>query len=969
MRCTSCGHDNARDARFCSHCGHPLTISCQVCGTAAEPDDRFCRNCGSALTDEPSPESETPPGEDLSRYLPEELLAKMRSAREGRSMEGERRTVTMLFADIQGSTSSAERLDPEDWAEIMNGAFEHLIAPIYRYEGTLAQLRGDAVLAFFGAPIAHEDDPVRALRAGLEMVESMAAYSDEVEENWGFPTHVRVGINTGLVVVGAMGSDLRVEYTALGDAINVAARMEQTADADTVRVTDRTLSLTGGLFETEELGAVEVKGKAEPVTSHRVLRYLGEHRVGDQPAIVGRRAELDQLAEIRARLLAGSGHIVSIIAEAGVGKSRLITEFEVETASSVQLAHRFDQVGEANWLSGASHSYESGKPFSTISDTLNRWWSVAGGAADFARIEEALATEGLDDPDLAAYLAHVSGVESSETAAHFIGGLDTRVLNARANQAVVSYFEALAKRRPTFVVLEDLHWSDDLSLVLVETLLGLTETAPLWLIVTMRPYRDEAAWRILQVADRNHHHRHSSIELERLDTGESSALLDSLLEIEGLSPGAKQGILDRSEGNPLYIEQMAMAIRDLGPEGLTEAFVPSSLSGLLTARLDRLEEDTRYLVQMASVLGSEFDRQMLDVLSDRSSVDADVTDMLKRGILREAPGGSGRLAFGHALIQEVAYETILRRTRRELHRRVADAMMAAEGRAADIAHHLVAAGDVEDAFPYLIEAGLSASRSMSLADAIEQFTTALDNIPSDADPDLVQRAHEGLGEAYALIPDLSQSAASYQRLYQFGQENERPSAQVAALNRLAYATASLGADLDRAGEYLADARRIAEETNDELGLAEYHMNACFVASMGGHMDEAAAHDEETVRLGERQGIDSIRLNGLIRRAVNYIALLDLERGLPAVETALNEAREAGLEEATAIVELAGKVMVKRSQGDLRGALDDAERIHKTLDRYESFYLGMNRQLAGDCLYQLGHIEDALSTFVDVRRVA
>lgn len=968
MRCSECGHENAEDARFCSQCGNALTISCQVCGTAAEPGDRFCRNCGSALTDETSQESEPARQEDLSRYLPEELLAKMRSAREGRSMEGERRTVTMLFADIQGSTSAAERLDPEDWAEIMNGAFEHLIAPIYRYEGTLAQLRGDAVLAFFGAPIAHEDDPVRALRAGLEMVEAMAGYSHEVEAKWGFPTHVRVGVNTGLVVVGAMGSDLRVEYTALGDAINVAARMEQTADPDTVRVTERTISLTGGVFETEELGGVEVKGKADPVTSYRILGYKGTHRAEEQPAIVGRGTELDQLAEVRRRLLAGSGHITSIIADAGVGKSRLVDEFETQTRGDVQLAHRFDQVGEANWLAGSSRSYESGKPFSTISDTLNRWWSSSGGVDDYARIEDALAAEGLDDPDLAAYLGHVSGAELPKSAARFIGGLDTRVLNARANQAVVTYFEALTEHRPTFLLLEDLHWSDDLSLALVEALMGLAETGPLGLVVTMRPYRDEAAWRIHQVADRSHHHRHLSLELEPLGAGESSALLDSLLAIEGLSAEARQGILDRSEGNPLYIEQMAMALRDLGPDGLTEAFVPSSLNGLLTARLDRLEEHTRYLVQIASVLGSEFDRAMLEALSDEPSLDADVTDMLKRGILREA--GPGRLAFGHALIQEVAYETILKRTRRELHRRVAGTMIEAEdSRPADIAHHLVAAGDHAEAFPFLIEGGISASRSMALADAIELFSTALDNTPADADANLVQRAHEGLGEAYALIPDLSQSAASYQRLYEFGQKNERPAAQVAALNRLAYATASLGADLERANDYLADARRIAEEADDQIGMAEYHMNACFVASLGGQMSEAVAHDEETIKLGEQQGIDSIRLNGLVRRATNYVALLDLEHGMPAVEAALAEAREAGLEEAVAVVEFAGKVMVKRFQGDLRGALEDAERTLETLERYASFFQGMCQQMAADCLFQLGHIEDALGAFVDVRRIA
>ena len=282
MQCPTCSHHNADDAKFCAQCGTSLSVTCGVCGIAADRGGSFCTNCGSALSGGSGATSE------LARYLPHELLTKLESARTGRAMQGERRTVTMLFADIQGSTAAAEHLDPEDWAEIINGAFEHLIAPVCRYEGTLARLQGDAVLAFFGAPIAHEDDPVRALRAGLEIVEAIGKYLPEVEARWGTPIDARVGINTGLVVVGEVGSDLRVEYTALGDAINVAARMEQTAQPGTVRVADQTRSLVGGMFEFEPLGAVDVKGHSEQVVAHRVLRFLPDATETPGPDLVGR---------------------------------------------------------------------------------------------------------------------------------------------------------------------------------------------------------------------------------------------------------------------------------------------------------------------------------------------------------------------------------------------------------------------------------------------------------------------------------------------------------------------------------------------------------------------------------------------------------------------------------------------------------------------------------------------------------
>ncbi|HXV72740.1 MAG TPA: adenylate/guanylate cyclase domain-containing protein [Acidimicrobiia bacterium] len=972
VECHNCGHENSEGARFCSQCGTALPYPCPVCGVLADPDDRFCRNCGNPLSAGAAaavPEQSVRPTDDLSRYLPEELLAKMRSARDGHAMEGERRTVTMLFADVQGSTSSAERLDPEDWADIMNGLFERLIAPIYRYEGTLAQLRGDAVLAFFGAPIAHEDDPVRAIRAGLEIVEATAGYSETVERRWGLPAHVRVGIHTGLVVVGAMGSDLRVEYTALGDAINVAARMEQTAEPDTLRVTGHTLSLTNGVFEAEELGPIDVKGKTEPVPAFRVIRYLGRGSSSDIGPMVGRGDELAKLDEAMALVVGGSGQIVSVIADAGVGKTRLIEEFGRRADGAADRAFHHDQPGELNWIQAASRSYDSGRPYSTVADLLQRWWFPDNAEPGFQRVGEAVAAEGIDDSDTAAYLGFIAGVPLPETEAGFIESLATQILHTKANQAAISYLRAVVNRRATIVVLEDLHWSDDLSLAVVEEMMSLTESAALGLVFAMRPYRDEASWRLHEVAQRAHPHRYTALALEPFDMAESSALFDSLLQGASIADHAKEGILDRSQGNPLYIEQMVRALGEIGSGDFDESQVPSSLRGLLTARLDRLGEQQRYVVQMASVLGSEFDRVTLSALVADPNLDESLSHLLRAGILVEVPERPDLLGFRHALIQEAAYETILRRTRRQLHRRVADHLIEGNGDSAAIARHLIAADAISDAYPYLVTAGVAATRTMALADAIDLLQAAIENTPDDADPELIVLAHDTLGDAFALIPDLSKAAASYQRLFEYGEDNQRPEAQVAALNRLAYATASIGADLKKAGEYLADARRIAEENNDELGLAEYHMNACFVASMGGQLGEAAAHDEETVRLGEAQGVDAVRLMGMVRRATNYVALLDWERALPAVESALEEAEEAGHEEALATVRLTGSAAAKLAHGDIREALEESTGAVATLDRYGSFFVAIGHNQLASCHYELGEIEEALSQCLDVTRVA
>ena len=358
MSCPKCGNDNPAAAKFCFNCGVSLKATCPRCSTELPAGAKFCFSCGHQLLTPDSSPAPVPTAPNtsispaksaelrrLSQYVPTELLAKLESARAAGGMQGERRVVTMLFCDVQGSTAAAEKLDPEEWAEIMNGAFEYLIAPVYRYEGTLAHIMGDAILAFFGAPIGHEDDPQRAVMAGLEINQSIQPYRDQVRRRWGLDFNVRVGINTGLVVVGEVGSDLRLEYTAMGDAVNLAARMEQTAQAGTVHVSENTHRLIAPLFDFEDLGELQVKGKAEPVRSYRVLKAKampGSLRgiEGLDSPLVGRDREIAAMLAHVQRLQDGFGQIMSVTGEAGLGKSRLVAEAHRTLQTGVLLADR-----------------------------------------------------------------------------------------------------------------------------------------------------------------------------------------------------------------------------------------------------------------------------------------------------------------------------------------------------------------------------------------------------------------------------------------------------------------------------------------------------------------------------------------------------------------------------------------------------------------------------------------------------
>ncbi len=428
----------------------------------------------------------------LHRFLPQELVTKLETARARGEMVGERRVVTMLFCDVTGSTLAAEKLDPEEWAEVVNQIFEHMIVPVSKYEGTVARLMGDAILAFFGAPLAHEDDPQRAILAGLDIVTAMSSFKEKVARTWDLDLDVRVGINTGLVMVGPVGSDLQMEYTALGDAINVAARMEQTAEPGTVQISQETYERVEPLFEFEDLGQMMVKGKNEPIRTYRPLRpkrQPGRLRgiEGLVSPMVGRSAELERLASALKRLVTGAGGIFCLMGEAGLGKSRLIQE-----AAAAIGGQNSDEQSPVSWYETAALSYESAQPYALFQRLLRRLWHISPGEKAGV-IREKIAggrSNGAGEQELFQILL---GVEAEQETAGREGESYKRDLyRAIENLAV----EECAKK-PVVLVFDDLHWADPASVELVNHLLTLVDRLPILLICSMRPDQDAPGWKVL----------------------------------------------------------------------------------------------------------------------------------------------------------------------------------------------------------------------------------------------------------------------------------------------------------------------------------------------------------------------------------------------------------------------------------------------------------------------------------------
>lgn len=483
-------------------------------------------------------------------------MIKLESARASGGMEGERRIVTMLFADVKGSTAAASQLDPEEWAEIINGAFEQMIRPVYRYEGTVARLMGDGLLAFFGAPIAHEDDPRRAILAGLGMVEAMRAYRQQMQQQWGIDFDVRVGINTGLVVVGAVGSDLRMEYSALGDAINVAARMEQTAQPGTVQITEATHRLVAPLFDCEALGAVEVKGKVEPINTYRVVRSKpqpGSLRGirGLRSVLVGRDLERTRLQAVIDDLHVGRGSVVSIIGEAGLGKSRLVAEVRDTLAQSPQAS--------IQWMEGRSLSYETTTPYAPFIGILNHCLGLTAhltSAQQYQRLYDQLeAMFPQRGEEIAPFLAALLGVQTPRDHAERVKYLEPPMLRAMTFAHVGALIDRIASEQPLVLFFDDVHWIDPTSLALLQSLLPLTAARSLLLITAFRPRPQEPSWHFHTVAQQDCGDHYEAIALHPLNAAKSRELVANLLHVEDLPEKVRNLILDKAEGNPFFFRR------------------------------------------------------------------------------------------------------------------------------------------------------------------------------------------------------------------------------------------------------------------------------------------------------------------------------------------------------------------------------------------------------------------------------
>ena len=732
MQCPNCQFENPVDAKFCNECGRKLELVCTQCNKTNPPGSKFCNECGHNLNglihppalDYAEPQSYTP------KYLAEKIL-KTRS-----SIEGERKIVTVFFADVANFTSLAEKLDPEDAHSIMDGAFQILMENIHRFEGTINQFTGDGVMALFGAPVAHEDHAQRACHAALAIQSAVTAYGDKIKADHGHDFKMRIGLNSGPVIVGAIGDDLRMDYTAVGDTTNLAARMESMAQPGTILGTGYTHKLARDFFQFESLGKVEVKGKEEPVDAYELKKATEvETRIEAAAAkgltkFAGRKNAMAALMRAYDKAKSGSGQVVGVVGEAGVGKSRLLIELKNKLAKE-----------EYIYLEGRCLHYGGSMAYLPIHDILKSYFDIKEEDQEDL-INKKLAEKLFNfDERLKSTLAPFQEILSVKVDDDTYLQLEPAVKKIRTFEAIRDLLVCESENKPLVFVVEDLHWIDSISEEFLNYLIDWLAGTHILLILLYRPeYTHQWGSKSF----------YSKIGVDQLTTKNSAQLVQNILEGGQVVPELRELILNRAGGNPLFVEELTHSLMENGSiqrkdhqyvltTKASEIKVPDTIQGIIAARMDRIEENLKRIMQVASVIGREFAYRILQtIMGMREELKSSLINLQGLELIYEKSlFPELEYIFKHALTQEVAYNSLLQKRRKEIHEKIGGAIEELYPERIEeyyelLAHHYTQSDNTEKALEYLCLANQKAAKVTAMEEALTYFDEAmklLDTLP------------------------------------------------------------------------------------------------------------------------------------------------------------------------------------------------------------------------------------------------
>ncbi|HTG46278.1 MAG TPA: adenylate/guanylate cyclase domain-containing protein [Actinomycetota bacterium] len=910
--CSSCGGTNPPDAKFCARCGTGLAAVCGSCGHGNLPDASFCTECGGPLVTTSASGYASP-----QAYTPAALAEKIR--RGGTQLEGERKQITVLFADVIGSTGIAERLDPEDMRTILHRSFDVMLEQIHRYEGTVSQFLGDGLLALFGAPIAHEDHAQRAARAALDIQAALEPIREELRSARDLDLRFRIGLHSGPVVVGHVGVDLSMDYLAVGDTMNMGARIQAAAPPGSVVVSEATRQLIEGYFVLRDLGEQELKGKGrqhvyEVERPNRLRSRVDIEAERGLGPFVGRAHELTSLHDAFERARGGTGQVVLVSGEPGIGKSRLLHEFRSAHAGA-----------DAAWRVGRCISYGTDIPYLPIIDVLKDAYRIDEADDDEAvaqKVREGVRLSGAD-PGVAPLLVDL--LDAGDGAAP---QMDPQFRKARTFEALRTVALTAAAHRPLVLTIEDAHWIDPASTEYLSFLIEAIPDHRILLLLSHRP-----GW-LQPFGDAPHLQTIGLRSLSNVETVEvASAVVGASLptELEDL-------VFRKADGNPFFVEEVtkslieADAIRRDGDgyvltRPLADLDVPDTVQDVIMARLDRLPDEPKRALQTASVIGREFTLRLWERSADISASSGDVRELRSLELIFERSLYPELVyMFKHALTHDVAYQSLLLERRRILHGVVADAIaeLYADRLAEQVetlAYHYERAERWDEALDHLILSGEKAMTNFMPHEAVGFFERADAIVQAghaEVDPQRLMTMYQQQGDAYLEMSVWDRSAASFQAMREVAQREGDADREGFAFYSESFAQL-WGHRFEEALTLAEAAERSVEGSGNPAVRAGAAVMIALVRALTGELIEATGFAEDAKRLADDADASFIR--GLARCTLGE--LLHWRGREDDALAAVSEALELGRAEEIPYLLLWGgwdDALMRCGSGDYDGSL-------------------------------------------------
>ena len=741
MLCPSCKFKNSKSSNFCTKCGTPLAFICAICHTVADKDDIYCGICGTHLISNNISFIKT----KSTTLLTETTNQKIKQST--KNIDSQRKTVTVVFADISGFTAMSEKLDPEEVTTIMNKCLGIMGNCVVKYEGYIDKFIGDCIMAIFGAPTTHENDPELAILAAMDMNKKIKEFNKDLPLKLEKPLTLHIGINTGLVVAGNMGSDDRMDYTVMGDTVNLASRLESKAVNGQIFISAYTYNQIKNLFEVIKHDSVEVKGKKDPVAVYEIIRHLDDSEIKNNSIVdiplVGRQKEIDMLINCASRLYNGEGQAIFLVSDPGFGKSRV----------QIELKKRFKK-GDIQFIEGQAHSFSRNTPYLIFIDIFKRLCAIDSDDLNEAIIEKF--STGLilllgEDKDFLTQEAKkaivlIGKLLNLDIADHYeisIKDMSPQEINTATIRSISWVFTTFSRNRSVVLSLENLHHCDTASIEIINSIITAANTNPIMLLLLFRPVKNAPSAKLILYARKVLGDRSVEVTFDRLTRDDCESFVSYILESDNLPKELLNLIGSKSDGNPLFLQEIVHSLIDNGAiektkdgkvkilKKLDTVTIPGSITGLIMSRFDQLNEKLKELLNIASVIGPTFSQNLICELIGEDDLDKIIDALIDAEMIFESSSFPDiKYSFHTTYIQEAIYSTLLLKRRRAMHLSVADAIVKINHNIIDhvesLAYHYTQANNMTSGYKYQAQSGIKAKNVFANETAAKFLSKAIE---------------------------------------------------------------------------------------------------------------------------------------------------------------------------------------------------------------------------------------------------